>query len=136
MGSGDRVPTVEPSEHWMESLVQWASKNHLEAVLAYRPFVGSIHDQVTDLEIQLKAAGVAIVWVEREWDTTWFPYAKKGFFLFWKSAGQQLRFGPSDFPDILDEQGLLFVGGELPVFGMGSRLPLRLPCLRKTALAS
>lgn len=91
MGSGDRVPTVEPSEHWMESLVQWASKNHLEAVLAYRPFVGSIHDQVTDLEIQLKAAGVAIVWVEREWDTTWFPYAKKGFFPFWKSAGQQLQ---------------------------------------------
>ena len=64
---------------------------HLEAVLAYRPFVGSIHDQVPDLEIQLKAAGVAIVWVEREWDTTWFPYAKKGFFPFWKSAGQQLQ---------------------------------------------
>ena len=45
--------------------------------LAYRPFVGSIHDQVTDLEIQLEADGVAIVWVEREWDTTWFPYAKR-----------------------------------------------------------
>jgi hypothetical protein len=70
--------------------VQWASENHLEAVLAYRPFVGSIHDQMTDLEIQLETAGVAMVWVEREWDTTWFPYAKKGFFPFWKNAREQL----------------------------------------------
>ena len=93
----------------MESLVQWASKNHLEAVLAYRPFVGSIHDQVTDLEIQLEAAGVAIVWVEREWDTTWFPYAKRASSFL--EVCRTTTSGPSDFPDILDEQGLLFVGG-------------------------
>jgi len=74
----------------MESLVQWASENHLEAVLAYRPFVGLIHDRMTELETRLEAAGVVMVWVERDWETTWFPYAKKGFFPFWKTAREQL----------------------------------------------
>ena len=90
MGSGDRIHTVEPSQHWMESLVQWASENHLEAVLAYRPFVGLIHDRMTELETRLEAAGVVMVWVERDWENTWFPYAKKGFFPFWKTAREQL----------------------------------------------
>jgi hypothetical protein len=72
------------------SLVEWAKQNNLQAVVAYRPFVGPWLAGALALEAALAAAGIAVIWRRRAWDTRLFPHATRGYFPFWeriKSAG-------------------------------------------------
>jgi deoxyribodipyrimidine photo-lyase len=72
------------------SVVQWAKQNQLQAVVAYRPFVGSWLAEALALESAMASAGIALIWRRRAWDTEHFPHATRGYFPFWeriKSAG-------------------------------------------------
>ena len=72
------------------SLVEWAKQSNLQAVVAYRPFVGPWLAEALALESVLAAAGIAMIWRRRDWDTEYFPHATRGYFPFWeriKSAG-------------------------------------------------
>ena len=72
------------------SLVEWAKQNNLQAVVAYRPFVGPWLAEALALEAALAAAGIPMIWRRRTWDAEHFPHATRGYFPFWeriKSAG-------------------------------------------------
>jgi deoxyribodipyrimidine photo-lyase len=72
------------------SLVEWANQNQLQAVVAYRPFVGPWLSEALALEAALSAAGIPLIWRRRAWDAEHFPHATRGYFPFWeriKSAG-------------------------------------------------
>jgi deoxyribodipyrimidine photo-lyase len=72
------------------SLVQWAKQNNLQAVVAYRPFVGPWLAVALALEATLASAGITMIWSRRNWDAEHFPHATRGYFPFWeriKSAG-------------------------------------------------
>ena len=66
------------------SLVEWAKQNNLQAVVAYRPFVGPWLAEALALEAALSAAGIAVIWRRRAWDTEHFPHANRGYFPFWE----------------------------------------------------
>ncbi|MGI9109096.1 MAG: FAD-binding domain-containing protein [Opitutales bacterium] len=71
-------------------LVEWAKANRLQAVVAYRPFVGPWLAEAYALEAALSAAGIPLIWRRRVWDAEHFPHATRGYFPFWeriKSAG-------------------------------------------------
>jgi len=72
------------------SLVEWAKRNQLQAVVAYRPFVGPWLSEALALESALASAGVRLIWRRRAWDAEHFPHATRGYFPFWeriKSVG-------------------------------------------------
>ncbi|MCX6889894.1 MAG: hypothetical protein NTU71_10870 [Verrucomicrobia bacterium] len=72
------------------SLVEWAKQNELQAIVAYRPFVGPWLIEALALEPALASAGIRLIWRRRTWDAEHFPHATRGYFPFWeriKSAG-------------------------------------------------
>ncbi|MFZ9979150.1 MAG: FAD-binding domain-containing protein [Opitutales bacterium] len=86
---GAHVSSGETSD-LAASLVQWAKQNNLQAVVAYRPFVGSWLAEAQAIETALAAAGIPMIWRRRAWDSEHFPHATRGYFPFWeriKSAG-------------------------------------------------
>jgi len=85
---------VEVSSHEASdlaaALVDWARQNQLQAVVAYRPFVGPWLPEALAIEQALAAAGIDIIWRRRAWDAELFPHANRGYFPFWeriKSVG-------------------------------------------------
>jgi deoxyribodipyrimidine photo-lyase len=72
------------------SLVEWAKQNNLQAVVAYRPFVGPWLAGALALEAALAAAGIAMIWRSRAWDTRLFPHATRGYFPFWENVRASL----------------------------------------------
>lgn len=85
---------VEVSSHEASdlaaALVDWAGQNQLQAVVAYRPFVGPWLPEALAIEQALAAAGIDIIWRRRAWDAKHFPHATRGYFPFWeriKSVG-------------------------------------------------
>jgi len=72
------------------TVVEWAKLNQLQAVAAYRPFVGPWLTEALAIEVALATAGIRLIWRRRAWDTEHFPHATRGYFPFWeriKSAG-------------------------------------------------
>ena len=67
-----------------KSLVEWAKQNRLQAVVAYRPFVGPWMTEALALEAALASAGIAMIWRRRAWDAEHFPHATRGYFPFWE----------------------------------------------------
>jgi deoxyribodipyrimidine photo-lyase len=86
---GAEVSSGETSD-LATSVVQWAKQKRLQAVVAYRPFVGPWLTEALAVESAMASAGIALIWRRRAWDTEHFPHATRGYFPFWeriKSAG-------------------------------------------------
>ena len=66
------------------SVVEWAKLNRLQAVVAYRPFVGPWLTEALSLESAMASSGIALIWRRRAWDTEHFPHATRGYFPFWE----------------------------------------------------
>ena len=66
------------------SLVEWAKQNRLQAVVAYRPFVGPLLIEARALEAAMAFAGIRFIWRRRAWDAKHFPHATRGYFPFWE----------------------------------------------------
>jgi hypothetical protein len=73
------------------SLVEWAKQNKLQAVVAYRPFVGPWLGEALALEAALAAAGIPMIWRRRTWDAEHFPHATRGYFPFWEKVRMSLQ---------------------------------------------
>jgi len=58
--------------------------NQLQAVVAYRPFVGPWLTEALALEAALASAGISLIWRRRAWDAEHFPHATRGYFPFWE----------------------------------------------------
>lgn len=67
-------------------MVEWAKGAGLKRVTAYRPFVGPWLDEARLIEKSLAAQGVEVIWRRREWDTKYFPSARRGYFPFWEKV--------------------------------------------------
>jgi hypothetical protein len=65
------------------SVVEWAKLNRLQAVVAYRPFVGPWLTEALAIEVALATAGIRVIWRRRAWDAEHFPHATRGYFPFW-----------------------------------------------------
>jgi hypothetical protein len=80
----------ESSDDLAATLVEWARKQQLKRIVAYRPFVGPWLIEAQSIESALAQAGIAITWRRRAWDTRLIPHASRGYFPFWekvKAAG-------------------------------------------------
>ena len=80
---GSEVSSGETSD-LAKSLVEWAKLNQLQAVVAYRPFVGPWLVEALAIEVALLAAGIPLIWRRRVWDAEHFPHATRGYFPFWE----------------------------------------------------
>ena len=80
---GAEVAAEETSDLAM-TLVAWAQTNQLQAIVAYRPFIGPWLAEALALETALATAGIRVIWRRRAWDTEHFPHATRGYFPFWE----------------------------------------------------
>lgn len=62
------------------ALVAWARANALDAVVTPYAPVGPAAERLAAAREALAAAGVALIEVRRDWDTSAWPHATKGFF--------------------------------------------------------
>jgi deoxyribodipyrimidine photo-lyase len=85
----ERVTVPDLAAH----LRQWAERAGLAEVVAMRPSVGLVADEVGTLQQVLGAAGVALRWVDRASDAQIWPLAQRGFFPFWEKLRRQLQDG-------------------------------------------
>ena len=65
-------------------LLAWAQKQNLRRVEAYRPVIGPWLDEGLAIERALGAAGIAMMWRRRAWDSELFPHTAHGYFRFWE----------------------------------------------------
>lgn len=68
------------------ALKDWAQERQIKTVLAYKPFVGELGDQVPTIVNVLSAAGIQLLFLRRQCDASLFPFATKGFFDFWQKS--------------------------------------------------
>jgi hypothetical protein len=71
-------------------MADWAKAHQLQAIVAYRPFIGPWLAEAHDIEARLASTGIKVIWRRRAWDAQHFPHATRGYFPFWekiKSAG-------------------------------------------------
>lgn len=80
-----------PTDDLAAEVVAWARQHKLRRVAAYRPFVGPWLDEGLAAERALGAAGIALTWRRRAWDTELFPHAGRGYFPFWERIKTRLR---------------------------------------------
>jgi deoxyribodipyrimidine photo-lyase len=66
------------------TLIAWAQANELQAIVAYRPFIGPWLTEALALEAALATAGLRLIWRRRAWDQQHFPHATRGYFPFWE----------------------------------------------------
>lgn len=83
---GESVPLdSSDADDLAEKLSTWAKANKLDAVVAYRPFVGEISDLIPSIHQKLLSVGVRLLLIRRPCDQFAFQFASRGFFDFWQS---------------------------------------------------
>jgi hypothetical protein len=63
----------------------------VEVMVAMRPFVGPLGDEIETIEAELGKVGVRCVWLRRASDEQVLPLARRGFFPFWEKLSRELR---------------------------------------------
>jgi len=74
-------------------LRQWVVQAQIEVLVAMRPFVGPLGDQLAAIEAAMAELGVRLVWVRRKSDAMLLPLARRGFFPFWEKVRRELQVG-------------------------------------------
>lgn len=75
-GSGDASVT--------EALLGWAAEHQLQQIVAMRPEIGPLHDQLGHLQAALSNAGIELIFFDRPEDLALRPLATGGFFSYWE----------------------------------------------------
>ncbi|MEM9399525.1 MAG: FAD-binding domain-containing protein [Verrucomicrobiota bacterium] len=65
-------------------LASWALEDKLDCILAMRPHVGPLHDQLEEIRGALQKVGVDLILIRRPQDEETSAYAQRGFFAYWK----------------------------------------------------
>ena len=79
-----------------DALIEAARKDNLKQIVTAFAPVGPVADKLAQLAPVLAAEGISLFEIRREWDATFWPYAKKGFFPF-----------KAQIPPLLREMGLV-----------------------------
>lgn len=82
---------LEGGKALVRHLVDWAQRERVEVLVAMRPFVGLLGDEIETIEAELGKVGVRCVWLRRVTDEQVLPLAKRGFFPFWEKLSRELR---------------------------------------------
>jgi len=82
---------LERGEVLVRHLVDWAQRERVEVMVAMRPFVGPLGDEIETIEAELGKVGVRCVWLRRASDEQVLPLARRGFFPFWEKLSRELR---------------------------------------------
>ncbi len=82
-----QVETVSP---FLETLLHWASEHRLDQVVAMRPEIGPLHDQIPATQVALRKAGIDLLLYDRTEDLALRPLATDGFFGFWEKMEKML----------------------------------------------
>lgn len=72
-------------------LLAWAEKKKLAQIIAYRPEIGVLNDQLIEIEKALEKANIRLVLLSRGEDDEFQSLATAGFFGFWKKIESQIR---------------------------------------------
>ncbi len=83
-------PECRAKKGMAQSIREWATDHQLAHVAAMRPTVGPLTSCLPEIEAELNNAGIALHLFRRPEDQQLWPYAKKGFFPFWKSVSRDL----------------------------------------------
>lgn len=75
-----------------EAIAEWAVEKKLTAVVAMRPFVGPLADELPAIETRLRKSGIELILVRRPDDVTIMNKATAGFFGFWKKTKEDRAF--------------------------------------------
>lgn len=81
---------VKADDSGLDRLVDTARNAGIEQLVTPWIPVGPAREAVARLEPRLRAAGMALVPVLRDWDRLAWPHATAGFFAFWKRLRPQL----------------------------------------------
>jgi len=82
-GSGDASVT--------EALLRWAAEHQLQQIVAMRPEIGPLHDQLGHLQAALSNAGIELIFFDRPEDLALRPLATGGFFSYWEKMQKSLK---------------------------------------------
>lgn len=74
-----------------ESVVRQMDLSSATVVHIMKPHCGELLREILALATQLAAQNIEVVFHRREWDETYFPLAKAGFFPFWTAAKRRLQ---------------------------------------------
>lgn len=80
---------VESSDGVARQMGRYASK----VVHVMKPHCGELQHEILTLSTALELEGISVVFHRREWDESYFPNAKAGFFPFWAAAKRRLERG-------------------------------------------
>lgn len=61
------------------------------AIVCYRPLVGFLEPRFEQLRKSLTECGIALRFIDREYDSKLFPHALRGFFPYWEKVSKQLQ---------------------------------------------
>ena len=64
-----------------ENITKWITKNSIDHVVAFKPFIGPVGKQLRIVEGEFLAHNVSLSMTRRNWDQNLFCHAKSGFFL-------------------------------------------------------
>ena len=81
---GVECPMPESKELSL-TIADWAEERGLSHVVAMRPFVGPLHDEVESIRTELESRGIDLVLLRRVGDRKIMSHATSGFFRFWES---------------------------------------------------
>jgi deoxyribodipyrimidine photo-lyase len=82
---------LERGEVLVRHLVDWVQRERVDVMVAMRPFVGPLGDEIETIEAELGKVGVRCVWLRRASDEKVLPLARRGFFPFWEKLSRELR---------------------------------------------
>lgn len=82
--------TFEETASLGDGLAAWAKAHGLGAVVAMRPAVGPLWEQVPELRRGLEREGIRLYLVWRPEDVQNLPHARSGYFNFWQGARADL----------------------------------------------
>lgn len=85
----------EEPESLPDAVAAWAKSRELAAVVALRPPVGPLWEVVPAVRKALEAEDIALHLVWRPEDAATLPFAKTGYFNFWRESARKL-FGVAD----------------------------------------
>ena len=73
-----------------ENIIKWITKNAIEHVVAFKPFIGPVDEQLRIVNGEFVAHNIPLSMVRRDWDQNLFCNARSGFFPFWKKTKKYL----------------------------------------------
>jgi deoxyribodipyrimidine photo-lyase len=83
-------PHRENPAHLANGLLTWALRDRLDSVVALRPDVGPLDDELPRIAQTLEAAGITLALADRPEDRETRPLANGGFFPFWEKLRPML----------------------------------------------